>query len=81
MICKPPSWPVTGLYFIFMVACYLGFSALLPSIRHQMSSLHSSFWSFDFPSSLVSLSIIALALRYFPIVAARLRQRHSSRAS
>jgi hypothetical protein len=81
MICKPPSWFSTAIFFFFMVACYLGFSALLPGVRHQMTAPHSLFWSFELPWSLACCAVFALAVRFFPAMAARLRQKRISRAS
>jgi hypothetical protein len=51
-----------SIYFLFMMACYLGVSTLSPSIRHQMASIHSPFWTFGLPWAAGSCAVISLAL-------------------
>jgi hypothetical protein len=74
MIGKPLSWIGTVIFFLFMVACYLGFSALFSPLRHQMSSIHSVFWTFAAPWSIGCLALLALAVRFIPGLVFRLRR-------
>lgn len=68
------SWLGTVLLFLFTAASYLGFSACLPRLRHQMLSTHSSYWTFDLPWCLGSL---AVTLLLWHILSNRLMRRHS----
>lgn len=56
------SWWLAAVYFLFMIACYLGFSASYPPLRHQMASIHSLFWTFALPWAAGCCAVIALAL-------------------
>jgi hypothetical protein len=81
MICKPFSWLAAAVFFLFMVVCYLGFSALLPPVRHQMASIHSIYWHFELPWSLACCAVLALAARLIPALALQLRTKRATRAS
>ena len=69
------SWFVTIIFFVFMVAGYLGFVAVSPRLRPQMASLHSTFWTFAAPWSIACMALLALALRLLPGLLMRLRTR------
>jgi hypothetical protein len=75
---KPLSWTGTAILFLFMVACYLGFSALSP-LRHQMHSIHSIFWTFAAPWSIGCIAVLALAVQFIPSLVQRLRRPSSGR--
>jgi hypothetical protein len=62
------------MFFLFMVACWLGFSALFSPLRHQMSSTHSLFWTFAAPWSIGCLALLALAARFLPRLLFHLRR-------
>jgi hypothetical protein len=79
MIGKPLSWFGTVILFLFMVGCYLGFSALFSPLRHQISSIHSLFWTFAAPWSIGCLALLALAVRFIPILMFRLRRPSQGR--
>jgi hypothetical protein len=73
MICKPPSWFASGLFFLSMAGSFFGFSALIPGVRHQMASASSLFWSFSAPWSLGACAVLALGARLIPAAMARRR--------
>ncbi len=76
---KSPSWFATVLFFLYMVACYLGFAALSPRLRPQMASPHSMFWTFAAPWSFACIAVLALGFRLLPGLIMRLRARSSGR--
>jgi hypothetical protein len=71
---KPMSWWKAGLLLVWMTVCFLGLTALNPSLRNQMTSVHSMFWTFIFPSSFVCMAVIALAALFISNNAERLRR-------
>jgi hypothetical protein len=75
----PLSWFGIAVLFLFMVACYLGFSALFSPLRHQMSSIHSVFWTFAAPCSIACIALLALAVRFLPSLMTRLRRQSPGR--
>jgi hypothetical protein len=66
-----------AVYFVFMMACYVGVSAITPPIRHQMASIHSPFWTFGLPWAAGCCAIISLALWF---VASLLEKRQRAKA-
>jgi len=76
---KPMSWLGIAILFLFMVACYLGFSVLFSPLRYQMSSIHSVFWTFAAPWSIAALALLALAVRFLPSLMIRLRRQSPER--
>ena len=75
---KKLSWIAAALYFLFMIACYLGFSAMNPALRHQMASIHSLYWTFAMPVAAGCCAVFALALRF---VAGLLAKRSAERST
>jgi hypothetical protein len=71
---NPLSWTGTAALFLWMVACFLGFAALSPRLRHQMGSVHSVFWTFAAPWSIAGIALLALAARFLPSLLIRLRR-------
>jgi hypothetical protein len=71
---KPLNWSGTAILFLFMVAGYLGSSALFSPLRHQMNSLHSIFWTFAAPWSIGCIAVLALAVQVIPSLVNRLRR-------
>jgi hypothetical protein len=63
-----------AIYFLFMMACYLGVSAVYPTIRHQMASIHSLFWTFGLPWAAGCCAVISLAM-WFAVNLLEKRQR------
>jgi hypothetical protein len=76
---KPLSWLGTAIMFLFMVAGYLGSSALFSPFRHQMNSIHSIFWTFAAPWSIACLALLALAVQLIPSLLTRLRRSSPER--
>jgi hypothetical protein len=76
---KPLTWCGTATLFLFMVACYLGFVALFSPLRHQMSSIHSGFWTFAAPCSMACIALLALAVQFLPSLLTRLRRQSPGR--
>jgi hypothetical protein len=66
-----------AIYFLFMMACYLGVSAVSPPIRHQMASIHSLFWTLALPWAAGACAVISLALWF---VASLLEKRRRAKA-
>ncbi|HSY03556.1 MAG TPA: hypothetical protein VK819_15440 [Acidobacteriaceae bacterium] len=75
---KKLSWLAAAVYFLFMLACYLGFSVLNPALRHQMASIHSLYWTFAMPVAAGCCAIFALAMRF---IAGLLAKRYSARST
>ena len=75
---KKLSWLAAAMYFLFMLACYLGFSVLNPALRHQMASIHSLYWTFAMPVAAGCCAIFALAMRF---IAGLLAKRYSARST
>jgi hypothetical protein len=75
---KKLSWLGAAVYFLFMLACYFGFSAMNPALRHQMASIHSLFWTFAMPVATACCAIFALAMRF---VAGLLAKRYTERSN
>jgi hypothetical protein len=75
---KKLSWLAAAFYFLFMLACYLAFSAMNPHLRHQMASIHSLYWTFAMPVAAGCCAIFALAMRF---VAGLLAKRYSARST
>jgi hypothetical protein len=75
---KKLSWLAAAAYFLFMLACYLGFSVLNPALRHQMASIHSLYWTFAMPWATACCAIFALAVRF---VAGLLAKRSAERST
>lgn len=73
---KKLSWLAAAIYFLFMLACYLGFSIMNPALRHQMASIHSLYWTFAMPVAAGCCAIFALAMRF---VAGLIAKRYSAR--
>jgi hypothetical protein len=71
---KPLTWCGTATLFLFMIACYLGSSALFSPLRHQMNSIHSIFWTFAAPWSIACIAVLALAVQFLPSLLTRLRR-------
>jgi hypothetical protein len=76
---KPMSWFGIAALFLWMVACFLGFAALSPPLRHQMGSVHSVFWTFAAPWSIACIALLALAVRFLPSLFNRLRRQSPER--
>jgi hypothetical protein len=75
---KKLSWLAAAVYFLFMLACYLGFSVLNPALRHQMASIHSLYWTFAMPVAAGCCAIFALAMRF---IAGIIAKRYSARST
>ena len=75
---KKLSWLAAAVYFLFMLACYLGFSVLNPALRHQMASIHSLYWTFAMPVAAGCCAIFALTMRF---IAGLLAKRYSARST
>jgi hypothetical protein len=62
---KLMSWGQTTVLFIVMIAVNLGLTiAIDPIRRHQIGSLHSQFWQFDFPMDLALMAFFAICMRF-----------------
>jgi hypothetical protein len=61
---KSQGWLFAAIYFLFMMACYLAVSALMPPIRHQMASIHSLFWTFALPWAAAACAILSLGVGF-----------------
>ena len=75
---KKLSWLAAAVYFLFMLGCYLLFSALSPPVRQQMASIHSLFWTFAMPVAAACCAVFALALRF---IASLIAKRYSARST
>jgi hypothetical protein len=71
---------LAAIYFLFMMVCYLGVSAISPPIRHQMASIHSLFWTFALPWAAAGCVVISLAL-WFAANLLEKRQRAKTQSS
>jgi hypothetical protein len=58
------AWWFAAVYFVFMMACYFGASAMIPPIRHQMASIHSLFWTFALPWSAAACAVLSAAVGF-----------------
>ncbi len=59
---KIHGWRFATIYFLLMLGCFLAFSAVSRPLRHQMTSLHSLFWTFAVPWSATCFAVLALAV-------------------
>ncbi|HTW47442.1 MAG TPA: hypothetical protein VMD92_05810 [Acidobacteriaceae bacterium] len=62
MSIRSHGWRFAAIYFLFMMACYLGVSAVSPPLRHQMASIHSLFWTFAMPWVAACCAILSLGV-------------------
>jgi xanthine/uracil permease len=64
MGCRPISWAMSALMFVWMAAVALGLTlAFHGAMRHEASSIHSDFWQVVFPSDLAASAFFAIAMR------------------
>lgn len=75
---KKLSWLGAAVYFLFMLACYCGFSAMNPQLRHQMASIHSLFWTFALPCAAAACAILALVMRFVAVLLAKRAERSTT---
>jgi hypothetical protein len=71
------GWLFAAIYFLFMMGCFLGFSAISPPLRHQMGSIHSLFWTFALPWAAASCAVLSVGVW---VVANLLEKRQRAKA-
>jgi hypothetical protein len=71
------GWLFAAIYFLFMMACFFGFSVISAPLRHQMASIHSLFWTFALPWAAASSAVLSLGVW---LVANLLEKRQRARA-
>lgn len=71
---KAQSWRLASIYFIFMMACYLIFSAMSPPLRQQMASIHSLFWTLALPCAAACSAVFSAGVWFVAYFLAKRRQ-------
>jgi ABC-type dipeptide/oligopeptide/nickel transport system permease component len=76
MAMKKMSWAMTGMYFLWTLAAYLGFCSLSTRLREQMGSIHSTYWQYTFPFALGCIAFFTFSMRFIRnrMIAARTAQ-------
>jgi len=73
MVTKRMSALKAGLLFLWGLAAYFTFTGFSPSLRHQMASIHSIFWTTAFPGAFCATALFAIAVWFMANNAARLQ--------